>query len=122
MRSLPTSPTRGKQFAHRRCRSKPLLPSQQCAAEHDLLLDTVSRLLVMKCGSLTILFLTLFAMLSSVAQTPDSKGDQEKLLILVKEVQAQQSQIVANQTKIDAKLADLAETLRVARIFSSRSR
>ncbi len=76
----------------------------------------------MKCGSLTILFLTLFAMLSSVAQTPDSKGDQEKLLILVKEVQAQQSQIVANQTKIDAKLADLAETLRVARIFSSRSR
>ena len=32
------------------------------------------------------------------------------------------SQIVANQTKIDAKLADLAETLRVARIFSSRSR
>jgi hypothetical protein len=76
----------------------------------------------MKCGSLTILFLTLFAMLSSVAQTPDSKDEQEKLLILVKEVQAQQSQIVANQTKIDAKLADLAETLRVARIFSSRSR
>ena len=76
----------------------------------------------MKCRSLTILFLTLFAMLSSVAQTPDSKDDQEKLLILVKEVQAQQSQIAANQTKIDAKLADLAETLRVARIFSSRSR
>ncbi len=76
----------------------------------------------MKRSSLTILFLILLALLSSVAQTPDSKGDQEKLLILVKEVQAQQSQIVANQTKIDAKLADVAETLRVARIFSSRSR
>jgi hypothetical protein len=65
---------------------------------------------------------TLFAMLSSIAQTPDSKDDQEKLLALVKEVQAQQAQIDANQTKIDAKLADLAETLRAARIFSSRSR
>jgi hypothetical protein len=76
----------------------------------------------MKRSSLTILFLILLALLSSVAQTPDSKGDQEKLLTLVKEVQAQQSQIVANQTKIDAKLADVAETVRVARIYSSRSR
>jgi len=76
----------------------------------------------MKRSSLTILFLILFAMFSSVAQTPDPKDDQEKLLTLLKEVRAQQSQIVANQSKIDAKLADLAETLRVARIFSSRSR
>ena len=76
----------------------------------------------MKRSSLTILFLILSPLLSSVAQTPDLKDDQEKLLSLVKEVQAQQSQVVANQIKIDAKLADLAETLRVARIFSSRSR
>jgi len=76
----------------------------------------------MKRSYLTILFLILFAMFSSAAQTPDPKDDQEKLLTLVKEVQAQQSQIAANQTKIDAKLGDLAETLRVARIFSSRSR
>ncbi len=76
----------------------------------------------MKRSSLTILFLILLAMFSSAAQTPDPKDDQEKLLTLVKEVQAQQSQIAANQTKIDAKLGDLAETLRVARIFSSRSR
>ncbi|PYK38663.1 MAG: hypothetical protein DME49_06880 [Verrucomicrobia bacterium] len=76
----------------------------------------------MKRSFLTILFLILFAMFSSAAQTPDPKDDQEKLLTLVKEVQAQQSQIAANQTKIDAKLGDLAETLRVARIFSSRSR
>jgi ABC-type transporter MlaC component len=76
----------------------------------------------MKRSLIVFLFVTLFAVLSSIAQTPDPKDDQEKLLTLVKEVQAQQAQIAANQTKIDAKLADLAETLRVARIFSSRSR
>jgi hypothetical protein len=99
------------------------LRGEQCAAEHDLLFNPASRLFPVKRISLTILlFVTLFAMLSSAAQAPDPKDDQEKLLALVKEVQAQQSQIAANQTKIDAKLADLAETLRVARIFSSRSR
>jgi ABC-type transporter MlaC component len=76
----------------------------------------------MKRSLIVLLFVTLFAVLSSIAQTPDPKDDQEQLLTLVKEVQAQQAQIAANQTKIDAKLADLAETLRVARIFSSRSR
>ena len=76
----------------------------------------------MKRSFLTLLFVTTLAIFSSVAQAPDPKDDQEKLLALVKEVQAQQSQITANQTKIDAKLADLAETVRVARIFSSRSR
>jgi len=62
------------------------------------------------------------ALLSSPAQAPDPKEEQRQLLALVKEVQAQQEQIVANQAKIDAKLADLAETLHTARIFSSRSR
>jgi len=122
-RSLPTSSATGKQYARRTCRSKLILRSEQCAAEHDLLFNPASRLFPVKRISLTILlFVTLFAMLSSAAQAPDPKDDQEKLLALVKEVQAQQSQIAANQTKIDAKLADLAETLRVARIFSSRSR
>jgi hypothetical protein len=76
----------------------------------------------MKRSLIVLLFVTLFAVLSSLAQTSDPKDDQEKVLTLAKEVQAQQAQIAANQTKIDAKLADLAETLRVARIFSSRSR
>ena len=62
------------------------------------------------------------ALLSSSAQAPDPKEEQQQILALVKEVQAQQEQIVANQAKIDAKLADLAETLHTARIFSSRSR
>ena len=62
------------------------------------------------------------ALFTSVAQTPSAKPDEQELLTLIKEVQAQQAQIVANQTKIDGKLTDLAETIRVARIYSSRSR
>jgi hypothetical protein len=69
-----------------------------------------------------LLAVTPLALLSSAAQAPDSKEEQRQLLALVKEVQAQQEQIVANQAKIDTKLADLAETLHTARIFSSRSR
>lgn len=69
-----------------------------------------------------LLALTPLALLSSAAQAPDPKDEQRQLLAIVKEVQAQQEQIVANQAKIDAKLADLGETLHTARIFSSRSR
>jgi hypothetical protein len=55
------------------------------------------------------------------AQAPDSKDDQ-RLLEVAKEVQAQQAQIATNQAKIDAKLADIAEAVRVARIFSGREK
>ena len=54
-------------------------------------------------------------------QAPDANGEQ-RLLALVKEVQAQQAQIADNQVKIDAKLAEIAETLRLARIFTARER
>ena len=63
--------------------------------------------------------LTLLAPSVSRAQTPGVPSEQ-KLLALVKEVQTQQTQIAENQTKIDAKLTEVAETVRVARIFSSR--
>jgi hypothetical protein len=69
-----------------------------------------------------LLTVTPLALLSSAPQVPDPENEHRQLLALVKEVQAQQAQIVANQTKIDAKLADLAETLHTARIFSSRGR
>ena len=76
----------------------------------------------MKRISLTSFFLLLM-IFCTVAQAPDASGGNEaQLLALVKEVQAQQLQITANQTKIDAKLAEVAETIRVARIFSSRAR
>ena len=53
------------------------------------------------------------------AQSPAS-NDPKQLEALMKEVQAQQIQIADNQAKIDAKLAALAEAIRVARIFASR--
>lgn len=44
-----------------------------------------------------------------------------QVLALVKEVQAQQTVMAENQAKIEAKLATVAEAVRVARIYSSRS-
>ena len=89
-----------------------------------MLFNPVSRLFPMQRISLAILLaVTPLALVSSPAMAgPDPKDEQRQLLALVKEVQAQQEQIVANQAKIDAKLADLGETLHTARIFSSRSR
>jgi hypothetical protein len=67
-----------------------------------------------------MLFVTALIIASGFAQTPAAKDDQQ-LLALVKEVQAQQAQIVDNQGKIDTKLAELTETVRVARIFAGRA-
>jgi NADH:ubiquinone oxidoreductase subunit E len=69
-----------------------------------------------------ILFsMSLLLISASAAQGPDPKDEQE-LLLLVKEVQAQHLEIAANQTKLAAKLADVAEAIRVARIYTSRER
>jgi hypothetical protein len=51
----------------------------------------------------------------------ESDREQQQLLALVKEVQTQQAAIAENQTKIEAKLAAIAEALRLAKIYSSRS-
>ncbi len=75
----------------------------------------------MKRISLVILLIPL-ALFSIGAQAPLSNGEHDQVLALAKQVQEQQSQIVANQTKIDAKLAELAELIRVARLYSSRGR
>lgn len=55
----------------------------------------------------------------SSAPAPASP-DQMRLEALLKEVQTQQTQLAANQAKIDAKLTTLAEAIRVAKIYSSR--
>ncbi len=47
-------------------------------------------------------------------------SDQQQVETALKEVQDQQLQIAENQVKIDAKLATVAEAVRVARIYSSR--
>jgi TolA-binding protein len=58
---------------------------------------------------------------SGVAQTPDAQ-QQEQLLALVKQVQAQQAQIADNQTKIESKIAEVAESVRLGRIYSKREK
>ncbi|MEY2439518.1 MAG: hypothetical protein QOI34_903 [Verrucomicrobiota bacterium] len=69
--------------------------------------------------SSTILGLCALLIASGSAQTPSGKEDQ-KLLALVKDVQTQQAQIAENQTKIESKLAEVAEAVRVARIYAGR--
>lgn len=69
-----------------------------------------------------ILFAAALCFISSTsAQAPAQKEDQA-LLQLVKEVQAQQQEIAANQAKIETKLVDITEAVRIARIYSSRGR
>jgi hypothetical protein len=76
----------------------------------------------MKLPFLAVLFSAALLVLPfGVAQTPNS-AEEEKLLALVKQVQIQQAQITDNQLKIESKLVDLAETIRVARIHSARAR
>ena len=65
--------------------------------------------------------ISLIAGSASRAQAPGATDD-KNLLALIKEIQAQQVQIAENQAKIDVKLAEIADTLRVARIFTSRER
>jgi hypothetical protein len=62
-----------------------------------------------------------FSIISSSAQAP-AQTDHHALLQLAKAVQAQQVEIAANQTKIDEKLAGIAEVVRTARAFTARSK
>jgi hypothetical protein len=59
-------------------------------------------------------------LLSGSRAADPAAGQDQQLLAAVKELEAQQAQITANQAKIEAKLATIAEAVRVARIFSSR--
>ena len=59
---------------------------------------------------------------SSHAQAPTAQAQQDQqILAAIREIQTQQTAIAENQAKIEAKLAALAEAVRVARIYSSRS-
>lgn len=59
---------------------------------------------------------------SSHAQAPTAQAQQDQqMLAVIREIQTQQAAIADNQTKIEAKLAAIAEAVRVARIYSSRS-
>ena len=70
-----------------------------------------------------LIAICLFSLLvSSPAAEPskENEREQQQAVALVKEVQAQQATIAENQTKIDAKMATIAEALRLAKIYASR--
>jgi hypothetical protein len=74
--------------------------------------------------SLSVLVATcLFVSLAPApAAEPSKETEREQQIVaLAKEVQAQQALIAENQTKIDAKMAKIAEVLRLAKIYTSRS-
>ena len=56
---------------------------------------------------------------SGPAQNPPNEAEQ-RLTALVQQIQAQQAQITANQEKLDNKMAEVTEAVRVARIFAGR--
>jgi hypothetical protein len=68
-----------------------------------------------------LLALLLFIASLSIAQTPNANQEQ-KLLALVKDVQAQQAQMAANEKQIEEKLAAVTETIRTARIYTKREK
>jgi hypothetical protein len=95
-----------------------------CSAQRecDLLPNERATLFEMKPFVAPLLFAGALSLISSTsAQAPVQKDD-ETVLQLVKEVQTQQLEIAANQVKIETKLADVAEAVRIARIYASRSR
>jgi outer membrane lipoprotein-sorting protein len=63
---------------------------------------------------------TLLVVPFGAAQTSDTNQEQ-KLLALIKDLQAQQAQMAENQKQIETKVAEIGETVRVARIYAGRS-
>jgi hypothetical protein len=99
-----------------------LISCYETIAEHELLLLQINPPFVpMNRIALSLLLsAVLLGMSSSVAQTPEANLE-AKLLALIKEVQTQQAQMAENQKQIEAKLTDIGETVRVARIYAGRS-
>jgi hypothetical protein len=69
--------------------------------------------------SLAALAVTALVIASSSAQTPAGKDEQD-LLALTQDVQNQQAAIADNAAKIDAKMAEVMEAVRVARLYAGR--
>jgi uncharacterized protein YlxW (UPF0749 family) len=92
--------------------------------EYDLLLEGSYQFAPMKTLSALIATCLLGAAVCAPAAEPskESEREQQQVLALAKEVQGQQAAIADNQTKIDAKMAAIAEALRLARIYSTRGR
>lgn len=66
-------------------------------------------------------FLLVSALVAPASEAPTASQQQvDQVLALAKEVQIQQATIADNQAKIEARLAAIAENLRIARIYSTR--
>ncbi len=64
----------------------------------------------------------LLGLTSGRAQSPSAQNElQQQVLALVQEIKNQQAQISDNQGKIDSKMADVTETVRVARLFAGKA-
>jgi hypothetical protein len=97
------------------------LAPAQLRTEYDLLSREVNRFCTMtRLPALTALFSLALLLAAPAAEAPGASQQQEQILAVAKEVQNQQVAIAENQAKIDAKLATIAEYLRVARIYSTR--
>ena len=66
--------------------------------------------------------LAAFLLMTARGADSPNASEQEQLIEVIKEVQAQQVAIAENQAKIDTKLAAVAESLRLARIYSLRGK
>lgn len=73
-------------------------------------------------SALVALALSVLLLNASAAEpSKESQQREQQMMALVKDVQAQQAAIADNQAKIDAKLVTVADALRLARIYASRS-
>lgn len=55
----------------------------------------------------------------NAAEPPTAQ--EQQVVVLIKEIQAQSVKMAENQAAIDAKLASIAEAVRIARIYASRT-
>lgn len=62
-----------------------------------------------------------FALIGNAIAAETANPQEQQMLAVIKEIQAQQTAIAANHAKIEERLANIAEAVRVARIYSSRA-
>jgi hypothetical protein len=65
-------------------------------------------------------FAALIFLASSIGAQSPPPPEQKQIEVLIKAIKDQQTRIAENQALIDEKLATVVETVRVARIYSSR--
>jgi hypothetical protein len=68
-----------------------------------------------------ILLLVGAALITPTSAQAPASNDEQQLIALINAVRMQQSQVLGNQSKIEAKLAETVETLREARLFVGRT-